>query len=451
MTKQESWMEATLEDCMEAIIDYRGKTPKKKRSGIPLITAKVIKEGRIEPATEFIDPDDYNDWMTRGLPSTGDVLLTTEAPLGEVAQLSTSDVALAQRVITLRGKQGVLNNSFLKYLLRTAFVQEQLKSRASGSTVSGIKQSELRKVLLRFPSYTEQVRIASILGSLDDKIELNRRMNATLESMAQAIFKSWFIDFDPVHRNAAACSGQSYESIAEAILQPETFDNLFPGSFSESKLGLIPSGWSITAISDFVELQRGKTYKSRLKDLPGPYLLGLGSIERNGGFRSDKLATYGGDSPDNLLVNPGDLYVSLKDVTQSAHLLGAVARFPKQFKLGRLTQDTVKLILMPDTVSPSILYHFLLLPEYREYCRSHATGTTNLGLAREDFLSYLVVKPSKNVQDAFDEITNQIDDRIKNNDTESQALTVLRDELLSQLLCECLRQHSTQNPTLANH
>ena len=336
---------------------------------------------------------------------------------------------------------------FIAYFLSTLDFQAY----SDKAAVPGVNRNHLHEAKVSIPTKEEQERIATILGSLDNKIELNRRMNATLESMAQAIFKSWFIDFDPVHRNAAACSGQSYESIAAAILQSETFDNLFPGSFSESKLGLIPSGWSITAISDFVELQRGKTYKSRLKDLPGPYLLGLGSIERNGGFRSDKLATYGGDSPDNLLVNPGDLYVSLKDVTQSADLLGAVARFPKQLKLGRLTQDTVKLILMPDTVSPSILYHFLLLPEYREYCRSHATGTTNLGLAREDFLSYLVVKPSKNVQGAFDEITNQIDDRIEKNDTESQALTVLRDELLSQLLCECLRRHSTQNPTLANH
>jgi type I restriction enzyme S subunit len=342
----------------------------------------------------------------------------------------------------------------VKFNLKWAYYElltKDINSMDSGSAIPSTSRDEFYNLTVSVPPIDEQFKIASILGSLDDKIELNRRMNATLESMAQAIFKSWFIDFDPVHRNAAACSGQSYESIAAANLQPETFDNLFPGSFSESNLGLIPSGWSVTEIGEFVELQRGKTYKSRLKDFPGPYLLGLGSIERNGGFRSDKLATYGGDSPDNLLVYPGDLYVSLKDVTQSADLLGAVARFPKRFKRGRLTQDTVKLIFKPDTVLPTILYHFLLLPEYREYCRSHATGTTNLGLAREDFLSYLVIKPSKNVQGAFDEITNQIDDRIGQNDTESQTLTVLRDELLSQLLCDCLRQHSTQNPTLANH
>jgi type I restriction enzyme S subunit len=96
-------------------------------------------------------------------------------------------------------------------------------------------------------------------------------------------------------------------------------------------------------IGDYVALQRGTTYKSRLLDQPGPILLGLATIARNGGFRRDSVRTYGGDSPDKLLVAAGELYVSLKDVTQSADLLGAVARLPKDMPTGRLTQDTVKL------------------------------------------------------------------------------------------------------------
>lgn len=94
-----------LEDCMDAIIDYRGKTPNKTTSGIPLITAKIIKNGRIQDVTEFIAEDDYESWMRRGIPQSGDVVLTTEAPLGEVAQLDTRKIALAQRVITLRGRK----------------------------------------------------------------------------------------------------------------------------------------------------------------------------------------------------------------------------------------------------------------------------------------------------------------------------------------------------------
>ena len=95
-------------------------------------------------------------------------------------------------------------------------------------------------------------------------------------------------------------------------------------------------------LRDYFTLQRGTTYQSRLLGQTGPVLLGLATIQRNGGFRSDSLRTYGGDSPNNLLVQPGDLYASLKDVTQSADLLGAVARLPAGHSPGRLTQDTVK-------------------------------------------------------------------------------------------------------------
>lgn len=124
-----NWKRYPFEECMDAIIDYRGKTPKKTTSGIPLITAKIIKNGAIQPVTEFIAEDDYDSWMRRGIPMEGDVVLTTEAPLGEVAQLDKRKIALAQRVITLRGKTDFLDNTFLKYLLISNDVQHQLDGR----------------------------------------------------------------------------------------------------------------------------------------------------------------------------------------------------------------------------------------------------------------------------------------------------------------------------------
>lgn len=147
-------------------------------------------------------------------------------------------------------------------------------------------------------------------------------------------------------------------------------------------------------LADVVSLQRGTTYKSSLLNLPGPVLLGLASIERDGGFRGDSLRTYGGDSPDKLILRPGDVYVSLKDVTQSGDLLGAVSRVPAEVGLGRLTQDTVKLTFIRGDVSPQYIYWVLRTPQYRSYCRAHAIGTTNLSLAREDFLGLRVPEPT---------------------------------------------------------
>ena len=141
-------------------------------------------------------------------------------------------------------------------------------------------------------------------------------------------------------------------------------------------------------LGEIVRLVRGTTYKSALLGQPGPVLLGLASIQRNGGFRTDSLKTYGGESKPNILLQPGDLFVSLKDVTQSADLLGAVARVPESVTAGRLTQDTVKLEFGDGDYPRDLVYWALRTPAFRSYCREHATGTTNLGLARDDFLAY---------------------------------------------------------------
>ncbi len=143
-------------------------------------------------------------------------------------------------------------------------------------------------------------------------------------------------------------------------------------------------------LGDCFAMQRGTTYKSKLLGLPGPVLLGLASICRNGGFRKDSLKTYGGECPEKLMVYPGDLFLSLKDVTQSADLLGAVARLPMNHKPGRLTQDTVKLISIQSELPQHYLYWLLQTPQYRDYCRQHSTGTTNLGLSRDDFFAFPV-------------------------------------------------------------
>ena len=241
-----------LEDCMAAIIDYRGKTPRKTSSGIPLITAKVVKGGRIKTPTEFIAIEDYDFWMRRGIPRLGDVLITTEAPLGEVAQLCQQRVALAQRLILLRGKSEVLDNRFLKFLMQSAPVQHQLHARATGTTVLGIKQKELRQIGLALPPLPEQRAIAYILGTLDDKIELNRRMNETLEAMARALFKSWFLDFDPVRAKMAG----------RDTGLPKRLADLFPDRMVDSELGEIPEGWEVKTLGDLLELAYGKALRA---------------------------------------------------------------------------------------------------------------------------------------------------------------------------------------------
>lgn len=151
------------------IVDYRGKTPKKTSEGIFLITAKNIRKGYIDynKSQEYISVDDYDDVMRRGKPQIGDVLITTEAPCGNIAQVDNENIALAQRVIKYRPKNNKLSSTFLKYFLLGHEFQTKLLSSATGGTVKGIKGSKLHKLTIPLPPIDEQQRIVNILDRFD--------------------------------------------------------------------------------------------------------------------------------------------------------------------------------------------------------------------------------------------------------------------------------------------
>ena len=228
--------------------------------------------------------------------TTGDVY-HSEAPLGQVAQLGPERVALAQRLIALRGKQGVLDNGFLKFLLQADEVQEQLRARASGTTVLGVKQRELRKVLLTLPPIEEQRAIAQILGTLDDKIELNRRMSETLEAIARALFKSWFVDFDPVRAKADG---------RHPHLSTDT-SALFPSGCYTSAIGDVPLGWQIKPLGDLFTLDKGISYKGQYLGLGGAQMVNLGCLPGAGRFDEKALKTYSGEFRQKHVIQSGDL------------------------------------------------------------------------------------------------------------------------------------------------
>ena len=170
-----------MEDALDALIDYRGKTPKKSERGIMTLSAKSVKNNHIDYSQcYFISKDEYSQFMVRGFPKKGDILLTTEAPLGLVARLDGDDVAIAQRLLTLRGKENVLDNDYLLYYLQSPIGQASLKARETGTTVTGIKQAEFRKIEIIIPNYEIQKKISGILKALDEKIELNNAINNNL-------------------------------------------------------------------------------------------------------------------------------------------------------------------------------------------------------------------------------------------------------------------------------
>ena len=183
-----------MEDALDALIDYRGKTPQKSKTGIMTLSAKSVKNNHIDYSQcYFISEEEYEKFMVRGFPKKGDILLTTEAPLGLVARLDRNDVAIAQRLLTLRGKENVLDNDYLLYYLQSPIGQASLKARETGTTVTGIKQAEFRKIEIEIPDYEVQKKVSGILRVIDQKIELNNAINNNLEQQAQAIYQQMFI------------------------------------------------------------------------------------------------------------------------------------------------------------------------------------------------------------------------------------------------------------------
>ncbi|CDU01954.1 hypothetical protein VCR3J2_60082 [Vibrio coralliirubri] len=187
-----SWTTEDL-DSNITFIDYRGRTPKKVSSGIRLITAKNVKFGFIQKAPEeFISPADFDSWMTRGIPRVGDVFFTTEAPLGNVAQLDSDEpIALGQRIITLQPDRNVIHQAFLKYFLLTPSTQRAINRVATGATVKGIKAKLLKKVQISYPSIAEQKNIVTLLDKAFSDIEQARANTEQNLQNARELFDSY--------------------------------------------------------------------------------------------------------------------------------------------------------------------------------------------------------------------------------------------------------------------
>lgn len=426
----DNWEVATLEDRMEAIIDYRGKTPRKTTVGIPLITAKVVKGGRIETPDEFIDPAEYDEWMRRGLPRKGDVLLTTEAPLGEVAQLGDAKVALAQRLIALRGRPNSLDNTFLKFLLQSEAIQMQLAARSSGSTVAGIKQSELRKVRLILPPFEEQQAIACILGSLDDKIELTRRMNRTLEGMARAIFKSWFVDFDPVRAKAA---GQPRLTPALA--------KLFPDCFEDSELGEIPKGWKVTQLGAAVKRVAMGPFGSSIKTdnfVPAgvPVIRGgnltNGFVDENFVYLTESKA----DELRNANAYPLDIVITHRGT------LGQIGLIPKEPSFPRYVVSQSQMLIRTNEQLPArYLYLYLTSPSGQQalLANTSQTGVPAIAQPTSSVKALKIVQPCADILARFERIIASSFSKMELHRKESRTLAALRDALLPKLISGQIR------------
>jgi type I restriction enzyme, S subunit len=412
--------EQRLEEVVEEIIDYRGKTPPKSDDGIPLLTAKCVKEGRIKKdRLEYVTSRTYKEWMTRGFPEEGDVALTSEAPLGEVAQLDHGRYALAQRLFVLRGKPGVLDNTYLKFLLQTREMQHALEARASGTTVKGIRQSALREVPIPLPPFTEQRRIADILGTLDDKIDLNRKINRTLEAMARAVFKSWFVDFDPVRAKMADEEPAGIDADTAA---------LFPDRLVDSELGEIPEGWEVKPIKDVIKVT--PRYKLSKGDV-APYLEMSNAPEEGHyphGWRDREFNGSGSK------FSTGDTLMAKITPCLENGKTAFVDFLPDDDTIA--WGSTEYLVLRSKPPFPlEYSYYLARSRRLRRKAIKSMSGTSGRQrVSVRGFKKFKIVVPPADLAQRFGELARDFMAKIRANHEESRTLAEMRDVLLPRLL-----------------
>ena len=388
------WKEYILDEVVSKFIDYRGKTPTKTTFGIPLITAKIVKEGRLLEPNEFIAESEYQGWMSRGFPEINDVVLTTEAPLGEVALIKNKNVALAQRIITIQTKKDICNSIFLKYYLQSNEGQGRLQAGASGSTVEGIKASVLKKIGIRLPILPEQIAIASILSSLDDKIDLLHRQNKTLEQLAETLFRQWFVE-------------EAEESW-------------------EKKFGELPV--------DIIDGDRGINYPKSTDFFTTGYCLFLnaGNVTKDGVDLTD--CSFITKEKDEKLrsgkLKRNDIVLTTRGSVGNIMFYHDLIEFENiRINSGMVIFRTKS----PDL--PSVFLYTLMKTKYfSDLIQEHISGSAQPQLPIRDIRNIkLIVPPISQIKD-FTIIAENMYNKTKSNQTQIRTLTQLRDTLLPKLM-----------------
>ena len=343
----------------------------------------------------------------------GEVLLTLVGTLGEVAivpeNLKGWNVARAVGVIPVRPDPGSL---WVSICLRSEFIQHCIRTWATSTVQATFNLRDLVKLPIPMPPKEIRESIAHILGTLDDKIELNRRMNATLEAMARALFQSWFVDFDPVRRNAEG-----------AIPRPE--DSLFPNSFENSAMGEIPKGWGVKALSELCTLGRGASPRPINDYMDGevPWIKIADATAAAGPFLFEtKERVKKAGAAKSVPVVPGDLILSNS----------ATCGVPIFVEFHGCIHDGWLYFKNLHSISKLYLFHVLI--ELAGHLINIADGSVQKNLNTALVGQQNVLVPPNEVLDSFERHASGWFAKIRANSLESRTLSALRDTLLPQLL-----------------
>ena len=393
-----------------------------KNAGISLIRSQNVRDFSFSnEGLAFID-DEQAEKLKSVTVSSGDVLLNITGDSVARSCIVTDEVLPArvnQHVSIIRVNESLSNNKFVFYY--TQHIKPYLLSLAgNGATRNALTKAMIEQLDILLPPLPEQRAIAATLAALDDKIELNNRINKTLEEIAQALFKRWFVDFEFPGEN-----GQPYKSSG--------------GEMEESELGLIPKGWKILALGEIIETVNGFSYKgSDIKESVNA-MMTIKNFNRNGGFNAVgfKEIEISERVKDKHHVDLFDVVVACTDITQKADIIGNPVLVLTKGKYRKIviSMDLVKVIVKHPFISNCLIYMFLKDIRFKKQALGYTSGTTVLHLNKMVFSDYPIIIPEdEKLLEKMSFIIEPIFHLIGMTIDNSQNLTSLRDALLPKLM-----------------
>lgn len=443
-----------LENVCELIVDCSHSTPKWSDNGIIVIRNQNIIDDVLNLSNpSYTDEESYIERTKRAIPQKDDIVITREAPMGRVCLIPENlRCCLGQRQVLLRVNTNIVDSKYLYWALKSPFVQNQIMlNEGTGATVSNMRIPVLKALKIpRFNKETEG-RIVDILSTISQKIQLNTQTNQTLEAIAQAIFKSWFVDFDPVRAKAQAIldgktrdeanlsamtviSGKAIEDLTQTEYQ-ELWEiaDAFPSELVENaEFGEVPKGWELTTLSEICTMQNGYAFKSSDWRDNGIPVIKIGSVKpmivdiESNGF----VAEENKFSRSDFLLTAGDIVVGLTGY------VGEVGRIPAGDE-AMLNQRVAKFI--PKKLEGYLSYYNFVYclarqKNFKEYAELNAKGSAQANISTKELLNYPVCIGNKKIHLLFEKQVNSMLKQILTNSQENKSLSKTRDLLLPRLL-----------------
>ena len=426
------------------VFDGPHATPKKIDTGPYFLSISSLENGQLDLSkSAHLSEEQFVKWTKRVTPREGDVLFSYETRLGEAALMPGGVKAcLGRRMGLLRPNLNKVLPEYLLYAYLSPAFQSEIKKRTNhGATVERISLKELPDFEIRIPALSEQKSTVKVLKALNEKIALNNQVNQTLEQMAQTLFKSWFVDFDPVIDNALG-AGNPIPEVFEIRVErrkavresadfkplPVDVRQLFPSEFEESELGWIPKGWGVDSLSSVVDVimgqsPKGTTYNDQNEGTPlvnGPVEFGI----------YHPVAQKWTTAPTKI-SKAKDLIVCVRGSTTGRYVVS-----DGEYCLGR----GVCSIRSDD--SPAFANY--LFKSYLNKLLNLTTGSTFPSWSGPTLKNFKVVVPLKSILDRYEVMGSNLCSMMTQKASENESLTKLRDTLLPKLISGELRLDSPE-------